>query len=195
MLESLRALWKRKGRLNSTLINAAKDIPSVVAYSNRFGGINEVYKLIGYPIPRDYSYLEAISMSRGLRVATCDDICERVRTVGGSAETLPQAGMVMLNKNVTVKVCVIKGWVRPKLRTVWKLLLGKQAAADVVIVARLKPPMPVIFDFFVIPACSQLRGALNAQERNNDAFLDLYRFDNLQPFINSFGRCPLRSTL
>jgi DNA invertase Pin-like site-specific DNA recombinase len=36
MLEGLRRLWKRKGRLNSKLIHAAKDVPSAVAYHNHF---------------------------------------------------------------------------------------------------------------------------------------------------------------
>jgi hypothetical protein len=47
MLDDLRRLWKRKGRLNSNLINEAKDIPSAVAYRNHFGGVNEAYRLIG----------------------------------------------------------------------------------------------------------------------------------------------------
>jgi DNA invertase Pin-like site-specific DNA recombinase len=192
MLEGLRRLWKRKGRLNSNLINAAKDLPSVVAYSRHFGGINEAYKLVGYPLPKDYSFVEAIRMSRGLRSSTCDDICKGVRAIGGTAENLPIGGMLLLNQNVTIKVCVIKGWVRPKLKTVWRLLLGRQSAADVVIIARLKPPISTILDFFVIPACSQLRGVLTAQEQDNDAFLDIYRFDTLQPFIDSFRRCSVR---
>jgi DNA invertase Pin-like site-specific DNA recombinase len=191
MLEGLRRLWKREGRLNSDLINAAKDIPSVVAYSRRFGGINETYKLIGYPLPKDHSFVRAIRLTRRLRRIVCDDICEQVRAIGGSAEKLPIAGMLLLNENVTMKMHVIKGWVRPKLNTIWRLLLGKQAGADIAIVARLMPPEPSIVDYFVIPAYSQLLGSLTAREKDNDAFLELYRFDDLQLFIESFRRFSL----
>jgi hypothetical protein len=195
MLEGLRRLWKRKGRLNSNLINAARDIPSVAAYHNHFGGINEAYKLIGYPLPRDYSFVEAIRMSRRIRRVLCDDICQRVQAICGSAERLPVSGTLLLNHNVTVKIVICKGWVRPKLNTSWTLLLGKQPVADVVIIARLNPPARSVLDYFVFPAFSQLRGALHARERDNDAFLDLYRFDDLQPFINSFRRYSVREAV
>ena len=90
---------------------------------------------------------------------------------------------------------ICKGWVRPKLKTSWTLLLGKQPAADVMIIARLNPPARSVLDYFVFPAFSQLRGALHARKKDNDAFLDLYRFDDLQPFINSFRRYSLREAV
>ena len=73
MLEGLRRVWKREGRLNSQLINAAKDIPSAVAYAKHFGGINGAYKLVGYPLLKDYSYMNAIVMMRRMRDALCND--------------------------------------------------------------------------------------------------------------------------
>ena len=150
------------------------------------------YKLIGYPLPRDYSYAGAIDMSRQIRSILCDDICQRVQTIGGSADKLPFPGTLLLNQAVTVKVLICKGWVRSNRITIWQLLLRKQPAADVVIIARLSPPARSILDYFVIPAFSQLSGTLNAREKDNDAFLELYRFDDLQPFIDSFRRYSLR---
>jgi DNA invertase Pin-like site-specific DNA recombinase len=47
MLESLRRLWKRKGHLNSTMINASVETPSTSAYRKHFDGVGEAYKLIG----------------------------------------------------------------------------------------------------------------------------------------------------
>jgi len=193
MLEGLRRLWKRKGRLNSTLINAARDIPSVQAYHNHFGGINEAYRLIGYPLPKDYSYVEAIRLSRRLRREVCNRVCEEIQAVGGTAERLHVPGVLLLNQSVTVKVFICKGWVRPGLNTIWRLLLGKSAVADIVIVARLNPPEPSILDYFVVPAFAQMRGALNVLAKDNDAFLDIYRCDDLRPFINAFRRVSLGS--
>ena len=192
MLDGLRKLWKRKGRLNSDIINAAKDIPSVVAYSNHFGGINETYKLIGYPLPKDYSFARSIRLTRRLRSAICDEICEKVRAIGGSAEKLSNDGTLLLNQNITITIRVIKGWVRPHLNTIWHLLIGQRPSADVVIIGRLKPPSESILDYFVIPSCSEIRGALAVREKENDAFLELYRLDDLQPFINAFRRYSLR---
>ena len=190
MLEALRRLWKRKGTLNSTLINAAKDIPSAVAYHNHFGSINEAYKLIGYPLTKDLSFVHAIRMSRGMRKELCDEICTRVRAIGGSAELMTVPGMLRINQNVVVKVSLRKCWVRDG-RIVWILPLGKQIPADVLIIGRLKPPERSILDYFVIPSVSQLRGALNSRMKDNVPFLNLCRFDDLEPFIETFRRCSI----
>jgi hypothetical protein len=94
--------------------------------------------------------------------------------------------MVRLNGGVTVKVMVIKGWERPGLNTIWRLLLGEVLAADVVIIARMKAPARTVLDYFVIPAVSGMRGSLTVRERNNDPSLEIYRFDDLRIFIESF---------
>jgi len=190
MLEGLRRVWKRTGKLSSKIINAARDIPSAVAYTKHFGGISEVYKLIGYPLPRDLSWGHAVRMTRRIRERLCDEICTRVRAIGGSAESMPTAGMVRLNHNVTVKVALRKCWVRDT-RIVWILPLGKRPAADVLIICRLKPPERSILDYFVIPSVSRLRGALNSRTKDNVPFLNLYRFDDLEPFIETFRCCSI----
>lgn len=195
MLEGLRRLWKRKGHLNSNLINEGRDIPSAVAYYHHFGGINEAYKLIGYSLPKDYSYLNAINFSRQIGRQVCDEICHGVEALGGTAEKLPARNMLLLNREVTVHVSICKGWIRPKLAPLWRLLLGKEPAADVLIVGRLLPPSNSILDYFVFPAVSQVRGVWSARTRDNDPILDLYRSDDLGAFIESFARVSIRGRI
>jgi DNA invertase Pin-like site-specific DNA recombinase len=188
MLEDLWQLWMRKGKLNSQIINVAKDVPSIAAYKNHFGGLNETYKLIGYPIIRDHSYRHAVRMSKTLRSAVCDEICEGVRQIGGTAEMIPGPGMLRLNDTVTVKVAIRKAWVQYG-GLVWTLPIGTHPAADILVIGRLKPPEESIYDYFVIPAFSQLRGGLRARTRQSVAYLELYHFKALAPFIETFRRC------
>jgi DNA invertase Pin-like site-specific DNA recombinase len=192
MLQGLRRLWQREGTLNSTLINAAKDIPSTVAYCNHFGGINEAYKLIGFPLPRDYSFVKAIRMTRQMRNTLCDEICDQIRAIGGSAERRPGPGVMLINGNITAKVTFSTGRLSGTAQTVWTLVLGKRPTADILIIARLHPPHRSILDYYVVPAFSQLHGALHARTENNAAFLDLYHLFALQPLIETFRRYPMR---
>ena len=193
MLEDLRRLWMRKGKLNSEIINAAKDVPSIAAFKNHFGGLNEAYKLIGYPIIRDHSYRHAVRLSKALRSDICDEICDGIRLIGGKAEKIPGPGMLRLNDTVTVRVAIRKAWVRYG-RIVWVLPLGKHPAADVTIIGRLKPPERSIFDYFVIPAFSHLRGGLRTRIKRSVAYLELYHFKTLRPLIEAFRRCYVHDT-
>ena len=191
MLEGLRRLWRREGKLNQILINAARDIPSAVAYHKHFGGVNEAYKLIGYPLPKDYSFVGAISMQRHMRDALCDRICEQIRAIGGSAERRPGPGVILINGNVAARVTFSTGHLRPTDLTFWTLVLGKQPTTDILIIGRIHPPDPSVFDYYVIPAYSQIRGALHVRAGNSAPFLELYKFGTLEPLIEAFGRCPL----
>jgi DNA invertase Pin-like site-specific DNA recombinase len=191
MLEGLRRLWKREGRLNSTVINAAKDTPSAVAYQRHFGGINEAYKQIGYPLPKVYSFVNAISMQRRMRNALCDGICQQIRAIGGSAERRPGPGMILINGNVTARVTFSTGHLWPTGLTLWTLVLGKRPTTDILIIGRIHPPNPSIFDYYVFPAFSQLHGAFHVRKENKTPFLDLYHFANLGPLVESFGRYPM----
>lgn len=187
MLDDLRRLWKQKGRLNSDLINADKSMPSAVAYHRHFGGINEAYKLIGYPISKPYTYINVINLSRKLGRDVCAQICEGVKSVGGTAEKLAEPNMLLLNEGVTVHVSVCRGRARPKLSMIWTLIIQQQIA-DISVIIRMKPPTVSPLDFFVFPTASQMRGAWQTREKDNDAVLELYRQDNLDAFVESFRR-------
>jgi len=80
---------------------------------------------------------------------------------------------------------------RERSSPLWTLVLGERFAADILVIVRLQPLKPTILDYFVIPALSQLRGALHVREENNAAFMELYHFTSLRPLIESFRRCPL----
>jgi len=63
MLERLAALLKKKGRLSSDLINAARLVPCAASYRNRFGSLRAAYRAIGY------DYVNAINEARARAAA------------------------------------------------------------------------------------------------------------------------------
>jgi len=77
---------------------------------------------------------------------------------------------------------------------IWTLLI-QQEVADVSVIIRMKPPSTSPLDFFVIPAAARMRGAWQTREKDNDAVLEVYRFDSLQSFIESFRRFSYRGQL
>jgi DNA invertase Pin-like site-specific DNA recombinase len=192
MLEGLRRLWKRVGKLNSALINSAKDIPSTVAYHNHFGGINEAYKLIGFPVPRDMSFIHAITKLREMRNDIADHLCQNIRAVGAGAERLVKSGCLSVNQSITIKVTVATGMYWHSRRTSWALLLSKRPPADITVIARLNRPDHSILDYYVFPAFSQVRGGFHVHSDNNAAFLELYHFPTLQELSESFRQYPTR---
>jgi hypothetical protein len=192
MLNALERLWLKAGKLNTTLINADKSMPSAMAYKFHFGSLTAAYKRIDYPFVKQYSFLHPIRLVRKMRDDLCEEICARIRSVGGTAERGSGPGWLLINGNIAVKLTFSTGcsWRAPG-RLIWTLVLGKRLSCDVMIIARLCPPRETISDYYVVPACSQLHGALHVHAENNAGFLDLYRSNNLDTFVEAFRRKPL----
>ena len=187
MLESLRTVWQREGTLNSNIINAAKDLPSTVAYHKHFGSLTEAYKLIGFPVPRDMPFVNAITKFRAMRNDIADRLCQSIRAVGAHADRLAGAGLLAVNGNIKVKVIVSSGmhWSRC---TSWTLLIPKKPHADVTVIARFNRPDHSILDYSVFPAFSQVCGGFHVHADNNAAFLELYHFSTLKELVDTFRR-------
>ena len=188
MVDALRRLWQREGKLSVNIVNAASDAPSVRAYVNHFGSLNEAYGLIGYPIPRDYSFPHSRSLAKRITDTLCEEICEGVRWLGGTAEPERHTpGMILLNHSVTVSVKVRIGLRRRRLEMEWRLPLVPPLRADIVVIARLCPPNESVLDYFVVPAFSGVRGCLHIRRDGIPSFIDLYHFPDLKEFIETFG--------
>ena len=192
MLEGLRQLWKRAGRLNSKLIEAARNIPSAVAYKNHFGSLLEAYRRIGYPLPREFEHGHITRTMRRMRDAICNDICAQIRAVDGTAEPRPGPGTLVVNENVTLRVkCTTGHFRRGKVRygqMLWLLSFEKRRTEDILIIARLLPPHQTILDYFLVPAFSQLRGEMHGKRENNPPFMQPYCFPTLQPLVETLRR-------
>jgi hypothetical protein len=96
-----------------------------------------------------------------------------------------------VNYSVTAKVLICNGSVPKDRNMVWTLPLNRIQPVDVTIIGRLKAPERNVLDYFIIPAISQLRGTFQTRERENDPFLEIYRFDDLDAFVSSFRQCSI----
>jgi DNA invertase Pin-like site-specific DNA recombinase len=64
ILDQLRWLHKKVGRLTTTIINVDRAAPSVALIQRRFGSLSEAYKLIGYKPNRNYKAIEQGTLVR-----------------------------------------------------------------------------------------------------------------------------------
>jgi hypothetical protein len=59
MLDALRVVWAREGRLSTHIINDAPETWAVSSYCRVFGSLRRAYELIGYVTPRYYNKRDA----------------------------------------------------------------------------------------------------------------------------------------
>ena len=67
LLDSLRSLLAREGRLSLQVIKRCPEVPSPSAYRGRFGSLRRAYELIGYGYPSDFGPIDLRRRTQALR--------------------------------------------------------------------------------------------------------------------------------
>jgi hypothetical protein len=165
MLEGLRRLLKREGRLSVDLMNAARDIPSVGAYRKRFGDAERLYALVGCAPPQHRLSLR-FSKRHAYRTALGDQIVDRLKVAGADVTREPGGTRLTVNGSFVIGISVVYGRLEGGVRHRW-VVSNLKAPRDLTVVARMDPDLDRVIDYFFVPAAafSQRRSLRVGQTR------------------------------
>jgi hypothetical protein len=149
LLESLRTLWRTKGKLSVATIAAEKDLPSTRTYALRFGTLARAYELIGYDFKRTLDYVEINRRFATLLPNLIADISAHFRSHGISLRRGDHPSTLILDNDVAICVGFAR-WIS-RGPVIWHVRIPPHVAADFAIVARMKEGNEAIQDFYFLP--------------------------------------------
>jgi hypothetical protein len=97
LLERLRELLRRHGRLSGLLIDETETMPSSSCYSTRFGSLVRAYTLIGWEPDRDFSYVEINRSIRRRHADLISAIFDELLALGATVRVDPQTDLLKIN--------------------------------------------------------------------------------------------------
>jgi DNA invertase Pin-like site-specific DNA recombinase len=103
LLDRLRSLLKKEGRLSQHLIDASEETPSSATYHHRFGGLRKAYALIGYQEFKNHAAM--LKMRRRHRKV-------ELALVARIAQALRNVGRIVRERNVCRRVLCLENGVR-----------------------------------------------------------------------------------
>ncbi|MCA1411732.1 recombinase family protein [Bradyrhizobium sp. NBAIM20] len=80
MLLRLRLTLRRRGKLNSRIINTTLGLNHVSSYVKHFGSLRKAYALIGYVPPRDCDWIDTRELWAAEQARHADELAEALRT-------------------------------------------------------------------------------------------------------------------
>ncbi|ANH06643.1 recombinase [Shinella sp. HZN7] len=178
MLESLRALYRRRGLLSGIVIDECDDLPSSSTYSSRFGSLLLAYRLVGFTPDRDYRYVEINRELRKLHPGIVREVLDGLRATGSDAWQNPQTDRVNVNGEFNLSVIVARCFETSTGLLRWKPRFDTSLAPDITIVVRMDRTNRVPLDYYLFPRIDMLSEKLRLME-DNALSLDAYRFDDL----------------
>ena len=104
MLLRLRLLLKRKGRLNSHIINDAAGTPSATSYVKHFGSLRKSFALIGYKSPRDCDWIVSRQHWSEVLAAHAREVAEGLNATKRVRVRVSE-GSTSVSVNGKIKIC------------------------------------------------------------------------------------------
>ncbi|WP_370130688.1 recombinase family protein [Bradyrhizobium yuanmingense] len=158
MLDRLRTLLRKEGRLSLKLMMTTKGIPHSKTYAQRFGSLAEAYRRVGFePKPR-YCFQEAAAKADRLIASIARDIIAEVEKRRRSITFLQELRLLTISSSVTVSVTLARvvsdGERYPASSPRWEVQRLKYKKSDLVLIVRLEPVTGRIKDFFLLPTSS-----------------------------------------
>jgi hypothetical protein len=170
LLEMLKRLLARQGRLSLKLLNESPDVPSPSTYRLRFGSLRKAYELIGYGRADQFGPIDLRRRTQALR----EDLIARIMTLFPNSVSVVRRGgrwrsRLCLRNRLTVCVLIARSVVVWKETVRWQIDPVPHECKYVTLLARLDRENQGFLDYHVLPSIDR---PTRLQIRQDDSWLN-----------------------
>jgi len=187
LLEQLRGLLARKGRLSGLLIDEEENLPSSSVYRHRFSSLVQAYKLIAYNPERDYQFIETNRQLRLMYPKVVADVAYHIRELGGVIHTNPSSDLMTVNNEFTASLVIARCTQRASGSFRWLIRLDTGLLPDITVAVRMDSENSSPLDYYLLPSIDLRFQNLTLNEQT-PLDLDVYRFETLDFFFGMARR-------
>ena len=182
LLEMLRGLAQRHGRLSGLIIDEAEGMPSSSAYRQRFGSLARAYQLIDYLPDRDFAYVEINRRLRQFHPEIMVQVIQALEDHGGTVSRDPETDLLLVNGMHSVSIVIARCQVSRADALRWLVRLDAGLAPDITLVVRMDSANLAPLDYYILPSLDVKDARLRIKE-DNGLFMDGYRYETLEYFF------------
>jgi DNA invertase Pin-like site-specific DNA recombinase len=193
LLERLRELLRVQGKLSGILIDETDEMPSSSCYSSRFGSLTRAYALIGWTPDRDFAYIEINRRLRRKHADLIGSILDQLLESGATVSINDANDLLTINAEYTASLIIARCRSTPAGSYRWQLRFDESLSPDIIIAVRLQPGNEEILDYYLLPRLDVLTKRLRLRSENG-LVLDVYRFNNLNSFMEIAQRARVEGT-
>jgi DNA invertase Pin-like site-specific DNA recombinase len=194
MLEQLRAVLSKHGRISGILIDETDGLPSSTAFSHRFGTLANAYRLIGYDPGIDFSFIEENRRLRKRHPEIVAEVVQNITALGANAAWNIETELLDVNHEMRVSIVLCRHTQTGAGSSRWLIRLDASARPDITVAVRMDATNEGIRDYYVLPAIDMTWENLRVAEANG-IYLDTYRCDTLDYFFRMAERINLEETI
>jgi len=189
LLNLLRGLLSRVGRLSGAIINREFEMPDAKVYQARFGGLLKAYARIGYTPAHDYSF---ITVTENLRVRHNEHVAGLIaalESTGASVYHDRETDLLTINSELRLQFVTVRCHRNGHCGERWIFRFDSLVPADITIAARMNSQNDRILDYYIVPGSENVHRLMYCGV--NSGTLDLYHFEDLSILTTLVRRIPV----
>ena len=190
MLDRLKGLYRKHGKLSGILIDDTEGMPSSAAYRSRFRGLVRAYRLIGYTPDRDYQYIRINQFLRKMHKDVVNDVIHQIQDLGGIVKRDERTDLLSINGEFSASIVLARCWQTPAGSLRWLIRFDLGLSPDITVALRMDTANSAPIDYYLLPLIDLEIERLRLSEYNG-AHLDTFRFDNLDFFFGMAERAKM----
>lgn len=184
VLDRLRRILRREGKLTASLIDSDRDLPCAESIAAHFGSKLRAYELAGYTPLTFHHYKETNTRRGALRLGILNEITEAIQKLGGVVNRDPSTGLLTVNDEFTTLVVIAlrrpttDGSRREIVR------LAPRLNPDITVIVRMDRENKSVLEYFLLPKeAARMKGLVRLTERKCMRWSP-FRFPNLDPLYS-----------
>lgn len=189
MLDLLRGLLRREGKLTVKTILLAKDVPSQIVYARRFGSLSNAYELIGYKPHDRYQFKKIAASINDVTCKVADDVMSDLERRGKHVTFLPELYLLTISKNITVGIVVARavqdGTNGARKSKRWEVRKIRYRRSDFTLVVRMNSRNSAIQDFFFMPTANLPEAGKDNRIRISERNFGEFHYDDLDGVLGA----------
>jgi hypothetical protein len=185
LLEHLKRLLHRTGKLSAPIIESDPGMPKSWLYLDRFGSMFEAYRLAGYTHGRPREAVELARTLRGYHRQLLKTIETELTEEGAMVRLDLSSGLVKINDEFTLRVAVVPCQKTP-VGTRWIFRLNSTMKTELTVLARMDSENNYAQDYYAFPRAERTQSTI-AVRPEYDLVACRYRFDDLS-FLKRLAR-------
>lgn len=158
LLQMLRILYKKYGKVTVSIISAAHGVPNPKYFTARFGTLAEAYSAAGLPAARPLLRAQTLRSVRQLREATMSAIKMAIGQAGGTHMQCEHPWLLQLNGKVVVKLVVARSRHDPAGHIRWRIPVCTSPVPDFVIGVQMDAANAGVMGYYLIPVADFTQG-------------------------------------
>lgn len=151
LLNMLRALYKKHGKVTVSIIGEASGIPGPKYFAARFGTLAEAYLAAGLPAAEPLLRAQTLRAVRQLREATMSAIKMVIEQAGGTYATCQHPWLLRINGRIVLKLVVARARHDHGGHIRWRIPVHTSPVPDFVLCVQMDVGNAGVMGYYLIP--------------------------------------------